>query len=249
MAHHAPHQPAAAGSRAHLTADENAEALEAGRKLFAAPCRFVFAAQRIDQLPPPAGPELAFAGRSNVGKSSLLNALTGQRALARASGQPGRTRQINFFDLGGRLTLVDMPGYGYAQAPKEVKADWQGMMFDYLRGRPNLARVLLLLDARIEVKPSDIAVMELLDLAAVGYQLVLTKADSAKPAALARKQAEARALARRHPAAHPDVLTTSAESGAGLETLRAVLAAIMDERAGAQPGLAAADPSVRMNKP
>ncbi len=142
------------------------------------------------------GPEVAFAGRSNVGKSSLLNALTGRRALARVSGEPGRTRQLNFFDLGGRLTLVDMPGYGYARAGKAVKQDWQGMMFDYLRGRPTLRRVMLLLDARIEVKEADVAVMDLLDRAAVTFQLVLTKADGVKPAALARKLDEARALAR-----------------------------------------------------
>ncbi|MBV9776318.1 MAG: YihA family ribosome biogenesis GTP-binding protein, partial [Acetobacteraceae bacterium] len=156
---------------------ESEAALEAGRLLFARPCQFVFAAQSLDGLPPVAGPEVALAGRSNVGKSSLLNALTGQRALARVSQQPGRTRQLNFFDLGERLTLVDMPGYGYAQAPKEVKADWQGLMFDYLRGRPTLRRVLLLLDGRIEVKPSDEAVMALLDRAAVTFQIVLTKAD------------------------------------------------------------------------
>ena len=117
-----------------------------------AECRFFFGAQKLDQLPPPAGPEIAFAGRSNVGKSSLLNALTGRNALARTSSEPGRTRQLNFFDLGGRLTLVDMPGYGYARASKDIKADWQGMMFDYLRGRPTLRRVMLLLDARIEFK-------------------------------------------------------------------------------------------------
>ena len=131
-------------------------------------------------------------GRSNVGKSSLLNALTGRRALARVSGEPGRTRQLNFFDLGGRLTLVDMPGYGYARAGSAVKQDWQGLMFDYLRGRPTLRRVMLLLDARIEVKAADVAVMELLDRAAVTFQLVLTKADGVKPAALARKLEEAR---------------------------------------------------------
>ena len=143
------------------------------------------AAQRLDQLPEPGLPEVAFAGRSNVGKSSLVNALTGRKALARASNTPGRTRQLNFFDLARRLTLVDMPGYGYAQAAKEVKADWQGLMFEYLRGRPTLQRVVLLLDSRIELKASDLAVMELLDRAAVTYQIVLTKADGIRPGALA----------------------------------------------------------------
>ncbi len=171
---------------------------------------------------------MAFAGRSNVGKSSLVNALTGRRSLARASGQPGRTRQLNFFDLGGRLTLVDMPGYGYAQAGKAVKADWQGLMFDYLRGRPSLRRVLLLMDARIEVKEADRAVMDLLDRAAVTYQLVLTKTDAVKPEPLAAKLAEMAALARRHPAAHPQVLSTSSETGAGIEELRAAIAELAD---------------------
>ena len=202
--------------------------IEAGRLLFAAECRFVYAAQRLDQLPPPAGPEVAFAGRSNVGKSSLLNALTGRRALARVSAEPGRTRQLNFFDLGGRLTLVDMPGYGYARAGEAVKQDWQGLMFDYLRGRPTLRRVMLLLDARIEVKEADVAVMELLDRAAVTFQLVLTKADGVKPAALARKLDEARRLARAHPAAHPDVVVTSSETGEGIAELRAAIAALVE---------------------
>ncbi len=205
-----------------LTAEE-ADALEAGRKLFAAECTFFFGAQKLEQVPPPAGPEIAFAGRSNVGKSSLLNALTGRKALARASSDPGRTRQLNFFDLGGRLTLVDMPGYGYARASKDIKADWQGMMFDYLRGRPTLRRVLLLLDSRIEIKPADIAVMDLLDRAAVTYQLVMTKADGLKPPALARKLAEVTKLARAHPAAHMDVIVTSAETGLGIPALRAEL--------------------------
>jgi GTP-binding protein len=200
--------------------------LEAGRLLFAGPCRFVHAAQRLDQLPPPRGPEVAFAGRSNVGKSSLLNALTGRRALARVSITPGRTRQLNFFDLAGRLSLVDMPGYGYARAGKAVKADWQGLMFDYLRGRATLRRVLLLLDARVELKEADRAVMELLDRAAVTFQLVLTKADELPPEALARKQAEARELARRHPAALHEVVVTSSASGAGVPALRAILAAL-----------------------
>lgn len=202
------------------------EQIEAGRLLFAAECRFFYAAQRLDQLPEPGLPEIAFAGRSNVGKSTLVNALTGRRALARASNTPGRTRQLNFFDLGGRLTLVDMPGYGYAQAAKEVKEDWQGLMFEYLRGRPTLRRVVLLLDSRIEVKASDLAVMGLLDRAAVTYQIVLTKSDGVKPGPLARKQGEVSALIRTHPAAHPALLTTSGETGLGMETLRAELASL-----------------------
>jgi GTP-binding protein len=168
--------------------------------------------------------EVAFAGRSNVGKSSLLNALTGRRALARVSGMPGRTQQLVFFDLSGRLMLVDLPGYGYAQAPKSVQADWQGLMFDYLRGRPNLRRVMLLLDARVEVKASDIAAMDILDRAAVTYQLVLTKADGVRPPALAAKEREARKLARAHSAAHPEVIGTSSATGLGVPELRAALA-------------------------
>ncbi|MDQ2805002.1 MAG: ribosome biogenesis GTP-binding protein YihA/YsxC [Pseudomonadota bacterium] len=211
--------------RASLSEAEAAAALEAGRKLFAGEARFVHAAQHLAHLLPPVLPEIAFAGRSNVGKSSLLNALTGRHGLARASGEPGRTRQLNFFDLAGRLVLVDMPGYGYAHAPKTIKEDWQGLMFNYLRGRPSLGRVLLLLDARVEVKDSDRAVMELLDRAAVTFQLVLTKADGVKPGSLARKRQEAGILAREHPAAHPDVMTTSSETGAGMAELRAGLAA------------------------
>nr|WP_294518767.1 ribosome biogenesis GTP-binding protein YihA/YsxC [uncultured Rhodopila sp.] len=205
-----------------------AAALEAGRLLFASECTFFFGAQKLEQVPPPAGMEIAFAGRSNVGKSSLLNALTGRNSLARVSSEPGRTRQLNFFDLGGRLTLVDMPGYGYARASKDIKADWQGMMFDYLRGRPTLRRVMLLLDARIEVKQADHDVMGLLDRAAVTFQIVLTKADSVKPVALERKIREAEQLARSHAAAYPRILTTSSETGAGIATLRAELAALAD---------------------
>lgn len=225
MGDHAAHAPHAARARAHLS-EPDAAPLEAGRLLFAAECRFAHAAQRLDQVPPPTLPEVAFAGRSNVGKSSLLNALTGRHALARVSGEPGRTRQLNFFDLGGLLMLVDMPGYGYARAGAAVKHDWQGLMFDYLRGRVPLRRVLLLLDARIEVKPADDAVMELLDRAAVTFQLVLTKVDGVKAAALTRKQDEAMRLARRHPAAHPDVAITSSETGQGIGELRAQLAGL-----------------------
>jgi GTP-binding protein len=209
-------------------AAEQAAAIEAGRLLFAAECTFFFGAQKLEQLPPLAGTEIAFAGRSNVGKSSLLNALTGRNSLARVSQEPGRTRQLNFFNLGDRLTLVDMPGYGYARASKDIKADWQGMMFNYLRGRPTLRRVMLLIDARIELKQADTDVMELLDRAAVTFQLVLTKTDAVKPAALERKIAEAEQLARSHAAAYPGILPTSSETGAGIAMLRAELAALAD---------------------
>jgi GTP-binding protein len=232
MVHHAPDQIGKAASGAHLTAEqraawppaERAAWIEAGRLLFAQECRFVHAAQTLEQLPPPGGLELAFAGRSNVGKSSLVNALTGRRALARTSGRPGRTRQLNFFALGNRLTLVDMPGYGYAEAGQQVKQDWQGLMFEYLRGRPTLRRVILLLDARIEIKEADRAVMDLLDRAAVTYQLVVTKTDAVAPPALMRKLADVAAVARGHPAAHMEVLATSSETGAGIAELRAILA-------------------------
>lgn len=206
---------------------EDPAALEAGRLLFAKECRFFHGAQTLAQLPPIAGAEIAFAGRSNVGKSSLLNAITGRKGLARASSEPGRTRQLNFFDLGGVVTLVDMPGYGYARASKEIKADWQGMMFDYLRGRPSLQRVFLLLDARIELKKADHEVMDLLDRAAVTFQIVLTKADGLKPPALARKMDEAAQLVRSHPAAFPRVVATSSETGAGIPALRAELVTLL----------------------
>lgn len=208
--------------------EERTALIEAGRLLFAKPCEFFFAAQRIDQLPPPNLPEIALCGRSNVGKSSLINALVGHNALARVSHTPGRTKQLNFFDLGGRLGLVDMPGYGYAQAAKAVKEDWQGLMFEFLRGRPTLRRVLLLLDARIETKASDEAAMKLLNEAAVGFQIVLTKADDAKPYWLRERQAQAEALARKHTAAHPLILTTSSEKGTGIPELRAELAGLAD---------------------
>ncbi|HQU05139.1 MAG TPA: ribosome biogenesis GTP-binding protein YihA/YsxC [Acidocella sp.] len=199
--------------------------MESGRKLFAGACDFFYAAQALDHLPEPRGIEVAFAGRSNVGKSSLLNALTGRHALARVSHQPGRTRQLNFFQLeAAPIVLVDMPGYGYAEAPKAIKRDWQGLMLDYLRGRPNLRRVLLLLDARIELKKADETVMELLDQSAVAFQIILTKADSVKPAALARKQDAIRALAGEHPAALNEIITTSSATGFGMDELRAQIA-------------------------
>jgi GTP-binding protein len=210
------------------SADDVAAEIEAGRKLFAADCQFFFGAQKLEQVPPPASTEIAFAGRSNVGKSSLLNALTGRNSLARTSSSPGRTRQLNFFNLGGRLVLVDMPGYGYARASKDIKTDWQGMMFEYLRGRPTLRRVILLLDSRIEVKQADIQVIDLLDRAAVTFQIVLTKTDGLKPGALSRKMEEAAGLARSHAAAYPIVLATSSETQSGIPELRASLALLAD---------------------
>ena len=208
------------------TPEERAGLIEQGRLLFAKPCTFFYASQKIDQLPPVGLPEIAFCGRSNVGKSSLVNAICGHNALARVSHTPGRTKQLNFFDLGGRLTLVDMPGYGYAQASKAVKADWQGLMFDFLRGRPTLRRVLLLLDARIETKAADFAAMELLDDAAVSFQIVLTKADDAKPWWLEQRRMEAEKLARTHTAGHPLVIVTSSHTGMGMPELRAEMAAL-----------------------
>ena len=200
---------------------------EAGRLLFARECAFVAGAARIDQLPGADAPEVAFAGRSNVGKSSLINALAGRAALARTSNTPGRTRQINFFALAGdRLRLVDLPGYGYARAAKSEIAAWTGLVDAYLRGRPNLRRAALLVDARRGLMPPDLRVMAALDRAAVVYQLVLTKADALTAAQLERRAADVGAAAREHAAAHPAVVATSARRGAGIAALRAELAAL-----------------------
>jgi GTP-binding protein len=204
----------------------DAEALERGRLLFAKPCIFVAGAARIGDLPDAALPEIAFAGRSNVGKSSLINALTGQNALARISRTPGRTQQLNFFRLDDAVTLVDLPGYGYARASKRRIADWTGLMHAYLKGRVTLHRLCVLVDSRHGLKPSDEALMDELDDDAVSYQVVLTKADKPNSAEVARaRQAVAEALARR-PAAHPDILVTSARTGGGIPELRAALAAL-----------------------
>jgi GTP-binding protein len=202
------------------------EALERGRRLFAGECRFIAGAADMERLPAPEFPEIAFAGRSNVGKSSLINALTGHNALARISRTPGRTQQINFFQLGGALTLVDLPGYGYARASRGKIFNWTRLMHAYLKGRPNLRRLCLLIDARHGVKDGDRTLMKELDAAAVSYQAVLTKADKSRPAALkAVLDAVARELAG-HSAAHPEIITTSARSKDGIATLRAVLAAL-----------------------
>ncbi len=200
-------------------------ALEAARVLFARPVRFLMGAVRIDDLPPTDLPEVAFAGRSNVGKSSLINALVGRKALARASNEPGRTREVNLFLLDERLRLADLPGYGFARASKGTKSRFQNLSRAYLRGRPNLKRVYLLIDARHGLKAADTEALDALDLAAVSYQIVLTKADKLKPADVAPMiEAVLRAVSRR-PAAFPRVLATSAESGLGIGELRAEVAA------------------------
>jgi GTP-binding protein len=204
----------------------SAEQLEAGRRLFAAPCGFVAGAASIESLPPFGAPEIAFAGRSNVGKSSLVNALTGRSTLARVSSKPGHTRQLNFFDLGGRLMLVDLPGYGFAQVSKSMKQSWQDLAVAYLRGRPTLKRICLLIDSRHGVKESDRETMTNLDKAAVVYQVVLTKADLPSRADMAKAMASAVAEVAKHAAAHPQVLTSSSESGAGIPELRAELTAL-----------------------
>lgn len=202
------------------------EALERGRWLFAQTCTFLVSAAAPDQVPAADLPEIAFAGRSNVGKSSLVNALTGRKTLARTSNTPGRTRLLNFFRLAEHLLLVDLPGYGYARASKSDIKQWTGLTRAYLRGRPNLRRVCLLIDARHGLKPGDEAVMALLDEAAVSYQVVLTKADKASAEALAKtREATAGQLAKR-PAAHPEILATSARKGLGITELRAALAAL-----------------------
>ncbi|MES1157433.1 MAG: ribosome biogenesis GTP-binding protein YihA/YsxC [Alphaproteobacteria bacterium] len=207
-----------------MTIDD--DALETGRLLFARAAIFERGVANIADLPTPNLPEVAFAGRSNVGKSSLINALTGRKALARASGEPGRTRELNFFRLDDRLRLVDLPGYGYAKAPKDEIARWTALMRDFLRGRPTLTRVMLLIDARHGVKPADEDVMSALDRAAVVYQIVLTKADKLKSSELGARLEETRAVLARRPAAHPEIISTSAETGAGLDLLRAEIAAL-----------------------
>jgi len=208
-----------------LTDEQNEQARrEAGRLLFAQEARFLLAAVGADQVPASDLPEVAFAGRSNVGKSSLVNALTGRRTLARTSNTPGRTQQLIFFDLGGRLMLVDLPGYGYAKAPKGDVERWTRLTRDYLKGRPQLRRILLLIDSRHGLKDVDRAVMRELDAAAVSYQLVLTKSDKLKAGALNARLQETAAELAKHVAAHPEIAVTSSEKSEGIEELRAALA-------------------------
>jgi GTP-binding protein len=198
---------------------------EEARKLFSGRVEFLKSAPGLEFLPDTEVPEIAFAGRSNVGKSSLLNALANRKALARTSNTPGRTQELNFFDVGNplRLRLVDMPGYGFANAPKDLVRRWRHLVNDYLRGRTVLKRALVLVDSRHGLKPIDREVMRMLDEAAVGYHLVLTKSDKVKPSALGRIYEEIAAEAARHPAAHPAIFTTSSETGSGIGELRTAI--------------------------
>lgn len=220
-----PPPPGAAASVENTDAVSPAD-IEAGRQLFAQGCLFLGAVVDTAQLFQTELPEVAFAGRSNVGKSSLLNALTGRKTLARTSHTPGRTRQLNFFELGKRMILVDLPGYGYARAPKTDIRQWTALTRDYLCGRPQLRRVALLVDARHGLKDNDREILSELDRDAVSYQIVLTKADKLKPGPLDQVlQATTQELSR-HPAAHPKCLVTSARSGLGIPELRAAFATL-----------------------
>lgn len=212
-----------------MTESNDDDRTERARKLFAGPIAFLKSAPALQHLPAPSVPEIAFAGRSNVGKSSLLNALTNRNGLARTSVTPGRTQELNYFDVGSPLVfrLVDMPGYGFAKAPKDVVKKWRFLVNDYLRGRQVLKRTLVLIDSRHGIKDVDREILEMLDVAAVSYRLVLTKADKVKASALAEVHAATEAEARAHPAAHPEVIATSSEKGMGIAELRtAVLEAV-----------------------
>jgi GTP-binding protein len=201
------------------------ELTERARKLFAGPIEFLKSAPDLKFLPDPVVPEIAFAGRSNVGKSSLLNALTNRKSLARTSNTPGRTQELNFFDVGEplQLRLVDMPGYGFAEAPKDLVKRWRWLVNDYLRGRSALKRALVLVDARHGIKQVDSDMMRMLDDAAVSYHIVLTKGDKVKPSALGALYETTATEAAKHPAAHPSIFTTSSETGSGIAELRTAI--------------------------
>jgi GTP-binding protein len=205
----------------------DSDVIAAGRRLFAREARFVAGAAEPSALPPETLPEIAFAGRSNVGKSSLVNALTGRRVLARTSNTPGRTRQINFFDLGGALMLVDLPGYGYAEASKAAVKRWTGLVRRYLQTRSALRRVCLLIDARHGIKEVDRPLLDMLDRAGVSYQIVLTKTDKLSPTALSLTAERVAAELASHTAAHPEIQLTSAEEHRGVAALRATLVSLV----------------------
>jgi GTP-binding protein len=204
--------------------------LEIGRRFFAGEADFIWAANSLKGLPPMGKVEIAFAGRSNVGKSSLINALTGRNTLARTSHTPGRTQQLNFFNIGDRFNLVDMPGYGYAAVEKEKVHAWTQLIHDYLRGRASLARVYVLIDARHGIKPVDEGVLETLGTAAVSYQVVLTKADELKQGELEKCMADTAGKIAKRAAAFPEILPTSSRSGFGIPELRAGIARLLTER-------------------
>lgn len=206
--------------------DTTDAAIEGARQLFAQECTFVRGVATLEGLPPPSLPEVAFAGRSNVGKSSLLNSLTNRKTLARTSNTPGRTKELNFFDLAGRLMLVDLPGYGYARASKTEIARWNETLRSYLRGRPNLQRLCLLVDARHGLKAGDEEMMTMLDTSAVVYRVVLTKMDKLSLAEQDSTTAKVAAALKSHPAALPVLITTSARNNSGIATLRADLATL-----------------------
>lgn len=204
---------------------ESQALIEAGRKLFAGPVSFLMGVAKLEQLPDAFPAEVAFGGRSNVGKSSLINAIAGRHDLARASNTPGRTRELNYFIAGeGRLALVDMPGYGYAKAEKAAVSRWQRLIRSYLMGRPSLRRVFILIDARHGLKAPDRDTMNLLDESAVSYQAILTKADKCSQAELARVRAGVEEEMKKRPAAYPEIIVTSSRTGAGIAELRAELA-------------------------
>jgi len=209
-----------------METDTEAPDLESGRLLFTQNCDFLISAASFNQLPDTDLPEIAFAGRSNVGKSSLLNTLTGRKNLARTSNTPGRTQQVNFFDLGGRVMLTDLPGYGYAKAAKSVVDQWTRLIKSYLRGRVQLRRVCLLIDSRHGLKDTDREAMALMDEAAVAYQIVLTKCDKIKAAELEKLLVKTDKEIAKHVAAHPEILVTSSFKSLGIEEMRAALATL-----------------------